>query len=152
MLTAVAAVFLVVYVFGIPAFYFVQLFRRRHELFKVVSPASHKEAFFSEADGKWYVADEKSLVTYGFLFGSYEPRYFWWETNEMVKKAFFTGLLIFVVPGSPSQIVIAMLAALFYIVLYSYCEPYVDDTDDVLARASFCCTEPSFTSMQFLVP
>ena len=34
----------------------------------------------------------------------------------MLRKLFFTGVLIFVVPGSPSQIVIAILAGLAWLV------------------------------------
>ena len=51
----------------------------------------------------------------------------------MLRKLFFTGLLIFVAPGSPSQIVIAMLVTLFLTYLSAFLEPYISDSDDVMA-------------------
>ena len=114
---SIAIVGLFLYVFGVPAFYFLQLRRVRDQLFDEVPPLTRTDgAFRSEADGKWYKVNSASFEKYGFLYGAYEPYWYWWETLELIKKAFFTGLLILVIPGSPSQILIAMCAGIGLIV------------------------------------
>ena len=44
----------------------------------------------------------------------------------------FTGALIFIVPGSPSQVVIAVLMGLVWLVLTTTMQPYQSDSDDLL--------------------
>eukprot|EP00941_MAST-03F_sp_MAST-3F-sp1_P002472 g2472.t1 len=51
----------------------------------------------------------------------------------MIRKLIFSGLIVFIVPGSPSQLVLALLIALFFSVYAAYTEPFISDTDDVTA-------------------
>ena len=40
----------------------------------------------------------------GFLHREYEPRYFWWEIVEVVKKLVLVGFAAIVFPGSVTQV------------------------------------------------
>ena len=68
----------------------------------------------------------------GFLYSGYDPRYYYWESVELLRKLALTGLIIFVMPGSPSQLAVTCLIALVAIVLYGRMEPYLEGTDDTL--------------------
>ena len=69
---------------------------------------------------------------YGSLFEGYEPKYFYWESLEMLKKCALTGGLVLVAPGSSVQILSGTLIALTYLLFVLKLEPYEDDDDDLL--------------------
>jgi hypothetical protein len=68
----------------------------------------------------------------GGLFLSYEPQFYWWEVLELFRKLLLTGLIIFVMPETPTQLAVGCLITLAFMVLYSYAQPYEDILDDVL--------------------
>ena len=39
-----------------------------------------------------------------FLWGSYEPRVYYWEVLEMLRKMLLTGAIVFMSPGTPTQV------------------------------------------------
>ena len=39
-----------------------------------------------------------------FLWGSYEPRVYYWEVLEMLRKMLMTGAIVFMSPGTPTQV------------------------------------------------
>ena len=45
---------------------------------------------------------------YGFLYGKYEDRAWYWELFEMFRKLIFTSVIVFLANGTATQIVIAM--------------------------------------------
>jgi len=70
-----------------------------------------------------------------FLWAMYEPRLWWWEIFECVRRISMTGMLIFVRPGSASQLVLAMILAVASVVAFVKWRPYVFEEDDNLAIA-----------------
>ena len=58
-----------------------------------------------------------------------------WEVLEMGRKLFFSGIIIFISPGSPSQLVVGCIVAVSMMLISAYFMPYIGDTDDTLARA-----------------
>ena len=89
---------------GFPGFvfYFFRFLHRHHRLWNRV-PEGTDGARFNEADRAWYLPDTDSAHDFGFLFLSYEPQYYWWEVKELLKKLFFTGVILLILPGSPEQ-------------------------------------------------
>jgi hypothetical protein len=63
----------------------------------------------------------------------YEAEMWWFELFECARRLAITGMLIFVVPGTPTQIVVAMLVALCSVVVYITTKPFLKDEDDTLA-------------------
>ena len=44
----------------------------------------------------------------GALYEGYEPRYFWWESVEMIRKLVLCSLLQLVSPGTATQLALAL--------------------------------------------
>eukprot|EP00949_MAST-11_sp_MAST-11-sp1_P004025 g4025.t1 len=65
----------------------------------------------------------------------YEPKYYYWDCIEMLKKACLTGLLVVIRPGSSTQVLAAVLISLLYLVIVMETKPFVDSTSDRLAAA-----------------
>jgi hypothetical protein len=68
-----------------------------------------------------------------FLTGSYKSEYWWFEIFELFRKLMLTGVLTLILPGSDSQIAIAVLFAMFGFFMYVYCKPYRDPRDNEFA-------------------
>jgi hypothetical protein len=71
-----------------------------------------------------------------FLFKEYEPRFWWFEAFECVRRLMITGGTVFFLEGSATQIVIALLVSLVSIQVYSLTQPYLEDEDNVLAMTA----------------
>jgi hypothetical protein len=117
---AIAGVMIVVYPFGIPAFYYWQLFLHRDLI-------RHRSL-----DGK-SGSIRDIAAKYGFLYKSYEPRFWYWERVEAIRRIVLTGVVSVLSPSSSTQSVLGMILALMYIGLYGQLKPYEDDKDDYLA-------------------
>ena len=76
---------------------------------------------------------DPSIAHLEFLWGAYEPRCWYWEVVESVRRLMLTGMLVFCMPDSATQIVIGILIAIFSIFMYGKMGPYVRDQDDTLA-------------------
>ena len=74
-----------------------------------------------------------------FLHREYEPRYFWWEILEVVKKLILVGFAAIIVPGSVTQLVMAMLVSLAFMLLVAVAAPYRSDVHDFIALGSAFC-------------
>ena len=70
-----------------------------------------------------------------FLVRAYEPRFYFWESVECVRRLALTGLLVFFGSGI-QQIVVASFIALASLYLYSQYRPYKDDALDTLASVA----------------
>jgi len=76
-----------------------------------------------------------NLVKMSFLFYMYESHVWWFELFECVRRLAMTSLLVFIEPGTTSQILIALLLATGSVVAFTHFRPYIDDSDDNLATA-----------------
>lgn len=72
------------------------------------------------------------MARYGFLYQKYELRCWWWELLEMFRKLMLTSVLIFVQPGSLSQIVFGMLVSFVCLLLHTNQAAYLETNDDLL--------------------
>lgn len=108
---------MIIYPFGIPYLYAKLLFKRQKEI---------------QADNR---ASNKSLIKSSFLWEMYEPRVWWFEIFECGRRLAMGGLLVFVRPGSTSQIVLTMVLAMGSVVIFTHVRPYVAERDDDLAVA-----------------
>ena len=78
-------------------------------------------------------SEDKSIQHLEFLFRDYEPRAYLFIVFECVRRLALTGMLIFIFPGSPSQIVVGLFVAVFSQGIISAVSPYVESSDDNLA-------------------
>jgi len=54
----------------------------------------------------------------GFIYSSYEPQAWYWELVELAQKFLLTGVVIFLYPGTMSQIAYAFLFSIFFFILH----------------------------------
>ena len=79
---------------------------------------------------------EERLRPIAFLWAAYEPKWWWFEVFECIRRLMMTGGLVFISPGTQDQIVVAMLISIISIIMYMSLEPYEYYMDDVLAIVS----------------
>jgi len=106
------------YVAGIPTTSLILLSRNKHKLH----------------------SDEKCQDRLGFLFERYEPQCYWWEVTEMNRKLLLCSVIVFIVPGSITQIVSALAIATFFFAIHFKYTPFDEDTDDNLQTVSLAST------------
>ena len=75
----------------------------------------------------------------GFLHREFEPRYFWWEILEVVKKLMLIGVFGVFYPGTVYQLVVAMMFSLGFLMLTAVAQPYRSDVHDFIALGSSFC-------------
>ena len=78
-------------------------------------------------------SEDKSIQHLEFLFRDYEPRTYLFIVFECVRRLALTGMLIFIFPGSASQIVVGLFVAVFSQLIIAAAGPYHEDQDDTLA-------------------
>jgi hypothetical protein len=94
-----------------------------------VDEEAHLDMLFVEKDAEW-VPNPKEVAVRGFLFEAYDPHFYYFEVVDLIRKVFFTGIIVFIAPGTPSQLVISLMVSFFVIVLYAYTKPFALDSDD----------------------
>lgn len=68
-----------------------------------------------------------------FLFEAYEPRCWYWESLECLRRLALTGMLLFFQDGSEMQIVIGAVISIVSLILFGAIQPFLDDKADKLA-------------------
>ncbi len=71
-----------------------------------------------------------------FLFEHFEPRCYLFEVFECVRKLMLTGVLIFIYPGTPTQLFFGFVVALVSMKVYAFYQPWVLDNDDTLSEVA----------------
>eukprot|EP00937_MAST-01D_sp_MAST-1D-sp2_P007766 g7766.t1 len=131
--SSLAAVFIFVYPIGVPLLFLGVLFVNRKQLY--AGDAGH------EADAEM----EEEL---GFLYLGYTRKYWWWECVELLRKLTLTGLVVFIAPGTPTQLFVVVLLAQLFIVAYARQSPYFDGGDNDLQLV--CQLQIWFTALSGL--
>ena len=98
------AVMCVLYVGGLPCGILYVLFKRRKTLF---GPGS-----------------ETTMRTYGFLYDSYGPVAWFWETEELLRKLLLTAVAVLMDAGSPLQVTMAVMISGWSHVLHAIYKPW----------------------------
>ena len=64
------------------------------------------------------------------LFGLDEPKYWWFELMILLNKTMMCGGLVVLAPGSPLQVLFAILIMLFHLLFVLKLAPYVKHSED----------------------
>ena len=80
--------------------------------------------------------NDPSLKALSFLYGAYEPKRWWIEVFETLRKLALTGFLVFLAPGTAAQIVMSMLMCLATTRVYSGTKPFIDPFNDKFAEVA----------------
>ena len=136
---AFAAFMVAVYPVGIPLMYFFLLFTKRqllkagqveNEDREMKRSTALKEALVKreENEGK-----DPALKALSFLYESYEPKYWWIEIFETMRKLSLTGFLVFIAPGTTAQVVVSLVMSMVSLFVYAITKPFIDDFNNYLA-------------------
>ena len=79
-------------------------------------------------------AGDHDIQHLAFLFGEFEPRCYLFVVFECLRRLALTGLLIFVYNGSATQVVVVLFIAVISKHVMSEFNPYIEDSDDRLAK------------------
>lgn len=71
-----------------------------------------------------------------FLFENYEPRCWYFEVVECLRRLLLTAIPVLVMRDSVIQIILVMLVSLFFGSLYVGLHPFVESSDDLTASIS----------------
>ena len=77
------------------------------------------------------------------LFCTDEHGWYFWEVTLMLQKMFLTGAMVAIAPGSPIQLLIALIMCLGYLLLVTHAGPYKGDLEDRLAFLTSLCLATS---------
>lgn len=75
-----------------------------------------------------------SVDAFKYLWRDYEPRVYWWECLEVLRRVFFTALIAILDQGSKLQLAIAVAVAILYLAAYIHYRPFVFEEDDAIAE------------------
>ena len=123
--SAVAVVFMLLLVVGIPFGVLLTLFSNRKHLFDQTHPL-HVETRFK----------------YGTLYSMYEQKYYWFEIVNIVYKAIMTGALCVVAPGTSTQPLVGLLIQTLYV--ENHCYVYCFRLSTSKLPHHFVCTQRDF--------
>jgi hypothetical protein len=112
-----AALMIVLYPIGILVLYAWLLWRSRHKLRHIYSSSSSSGAMPSGVGGD-------VVRPASFLWIPYTAKLFYWELYECLRRVLLTSLVVFMVPGSSLQPVIASVLAVVSTVAAAYDQPH----------------------------
>ena len=83
---------------------------------------------------------DEGLQRFKFLYEEYEPRCWWFAVVELIRRLYLTGLLAFFgsdeEPTTTTQTSLGLLGAFVYFVVISHFDPYIEQSDDTLAKVA----------------
>ena len=79
----------------------------------------------------WYYGGPND---YSFLVKLYKPRYYWFEVVVFLKKMVLAGVLVFLDPGSTTQLYVALALSFGFFGILEHCQPYKSSKTQRIAR------------------
>eukprot|EP01046_Picozoa_sp_COSAG06_P023440 COSAG06_NODE_1862_length_8199_cov_7.440741_2_plen_2345_part_00 len=79
---------------------------------------------------------KRVLERFSFLCQTYEPQFYYWEIVTYVKKLLLAGILIFVEPGSTTQLFCGCFTSFFFFAALARATPYKSSKTDRVALIS----------------
>jgi hypothetical protein len=121
--------FLIMYMIGIPAFFFVALWTTARP--KELKPLEPKQA--AERDR----LQARRETRYAMLYDIYDEEAWWWELVEVGRKLIMTSALGFInPPGSTTQVAISAFISIAFFLLATKYSPFKDNNLDRLSFVS----------------
>jgi len=120
------AIFMVlVYPIGIPVMYIATMYFQHPRL-------TLKHEDYAELDHETAIDKrdkDLNLKHVHFLYYQYRPEHWYFEVLECVRKMFLTGLMMFVMQNSATQLAIGVLISFLSFGAFAYIEPFLDPND-----------------------
>lgn len=107
-----AAIMTILYPIGIPAMYFILLFRKRRTLLIPKEDRTDEE--------------RKAVAHLKFIADAYKPEFWYFEVIECIRRILLSAGLVFITPGSPTQGIFATIVSYLSTLLYLGCQQFPD--------------------------
>jgi hypothetical protein len=109
------AIFLTILAIGVPLVWFLAVWRNRQRLDEL-----------------------KTVKKYGFLYASYDRRFFWWETAEALRKFGYAFIPVFIPTNSAGSIqgTVGLIWTLAFIVVIIWLHPFAASADNNIMISS----------------
>ena len=118
--------------------------------YPICVPCAYLFLFWKVRHAVWLEETEPSELASAirFLTGEYQKAYFFWELIDVLKKLVLVGFMSLVMPGSISQLMVAFVIVLTFLVILMVAQPYKRVEDNVIGLASgFCLVMLFFFSL-----
>ena len=93
-----------------------------------------------------YRAANPDVKGLAFLYEAYEPRCYYFESYECVRRLMLTGMLIFIADGTNFQIAAGTCCSLLWYTIYNQEAPFMDEEADAIGTVAQMST---FTQLFF---
>ena len=136
-----ASLMVLVYPIGIPAMYYYLLWKKK----ALLDPGQEeKEHRMSDEDALRETLKEREeleekypdMKSLRFLYESYEPKYWWFELFETMRKLTLTGFLVFLAPGTAAQVLFSLIMCINAMRVYAGCQPFIDLSNDRISEVA----------------
>ena len=139
--TIIAGVMVIIYPICVPFSYWFMLFKLRSLINggqkvkekTMVTKEAHDKSLEERAQNE---EAHPSLKSMRFLYENYQPKFWWFEVFETLRKLSLTGFLVFLAPGTGLQIGIAMMITMFSLRVYVKLQPFQDPFANKLAEVA----------------
>ena len=125
---AAAWIFVFAFPIGIPLAFFSLIYRGTRD---AVRAHDNKTYFLEHED-----SIRRNRQLYGWIYRDYKAEYWMWEIIDMVKKFLLGCAVIFVDPGSDTQLYVAIFIATGFLLLLAVVNPYEKVQDNICAQLS----------------
>ena len=122
-----ASIMIIIYPCGLPLLNFWLLYKHRNYIMHRFDPEDTGEEnrdFTTSISSLRKLPDDTRMIE--FLYRSYLPRYWYFESIETFRRLFLTAFISVIVPGSSVQLIIALFVALFFLLTYIRVRPYLE--------------------------
>jgi len=128
-----ALVGVLLYPIGIPAFFIAKL--------RGYSKVSVNGLPMTEDPGALpMLKDPVVEEAWGAMYARFKLEFYWYETSEMARKLLVGSITMFIEPGSATQIIAAIAANTFFMIMIMYCWPFKTYDDNMLMTISLVAT------------
>ena len=79
---------------------------------------------------------DPSLKALRFLYESYQPKYWYFEVFETLRKLSLTGFLVFLFNGQELQVLVALLICMIGLRIYAIAQPFISPTANDLVQVT----------------
>jgi hypothetical protein len=121
---------ILVYPVGVPVFYLALLWPNKDMILQY-----HKDVMNNVPAEEIKLKNDK-ILPMQYLFSCYKPEYWYFEVIETLRRLLLTGFLSLLFPGTTKQLVVGLFVNIFFVILYSFLNPYKEKD---LQFISFLC-------------
>ena len=130
-----------IFPFGVPCLYLVNLWQDRAQLdpgqsrmVKTLGEKKGLERALKERETFEVDKEHEHIKSLAFLYDVYEPRFYYFEVVETIRKLMLTGGLVLLGKLTTSRIVVSIFICLAAVRLYAVCKPYIKERVDLFSE------------------